>query len=175
MYDMNSYKQKAKLLLIGLFLIVSQVVYSQNMPEATVGKPLKHELLLTGYSNYFMLADVINSSVGLEWVVNDQKRKHMFAVGVSYGWGLWERENLSTVHAESPYFVYGIHWGKRRIQPEFNFGLIWPRDPGFGFFLFPIITGGARYYAAKSPLMLRAGVGTGGLVVGLGFRIHQNN
>jgi len=170
---MKSHQQKAKFLLLGVFLLASQLLQAQSLLETTVEKPRKSELMLAGYSNYFMLAEVVNGSIGVEWVVKKEKRNYMFATGLSYGWGLWNKGEYNTVHAASPYFVYGIQWSKKRIQPELNVGLIWPRDPGLGFFVFPIITGGARYYAAKSPLMLRAGFGTGGLLMGVGCRIYQ--
>jgi hypothetical protein len=170
---MKIHQQKAKLLLLGVFLVASELVRAQSKPVATVEKPRKSELILASYSNYFILAEVVNGSMGLEWIVKKEKRNYMFAAGLSYGWGLWNKGELNTAHAESPYFVYGIQWSKKRIQPEFNVGLIWPRDPGLGFFVYPIITGGARYYVAKSPLMLRAGIGTGGLLLGVGCRIYQ--
>jgi hypothetical protein len=170
---MKSHQQKAKLLLLGVFLLASQLLPAQSLPEATVEKPRKSELILAGYGNYFMLAEVVNGSIGVEWIVKKEKRNYMFATGLSYGWGLWNKGEFNTVHGESPYFVYGIQWSKKRIQPELNVGLIWPREQGLDFLVYPIITAGARYYVAKSPLMLRAGIGTGGVVMGVGCRIYQ--
>jgi hypothetical protein len=161
--------------LVGFFLAANSFASAQELADENTKIPLQHGLMLTTYGNYMPLAGFVNASAGIEWIVRDQKRSHVFAGGVSNGWFETNNGNLKVMHQASPYFVYGIYWGKKRIQPEVNLGVIMLRDKPSFFLLYPILTGGIRYYAANSPLMLRAGVGTGGLVIGLGWKLSSFN
>jgi hypothetical protein len=163
------------LLLMSLFVVANSFVSAQILAEEKTKIPLQHGLMLTTYGNYMPLAGFVNASAGIEWVVRDQKRSHVFSGGFSNGWFETVDRNLKNMHRASPYFVYGIYWGKKRIQPEVNLGVIMLREKPSFFALYPILTGGIRYYAASNPLMLRAGVGTGGLVIGLGWRLSKFN
>lgn len=172
---MNRYLLPVALLFVSLFGVASSFVSAQSPADEKAKIPLQHGLMLTTYGNYMPLAGFVNASAGIEWVVRDQKRSHVFAGGFSNGWFETVDRNLKDMHRASPYFVYGIYWGKKRIQPEVNLGVIVLREKPSFFALYPILTGGIRYYAASSPLMLRAGAGTGGLVVGLGWRLSNFN
>ncbi len=171
----NNKPNWAKMLLLSLFLGASQLVLAQAPPDTLAKAPLQQSLIVTGYGNVFPASFVWIANIGVEYVIHKKRLHHMFGAVISDN-GYFGYRPAESDLTPSPYLIYGLYFGQKQLHPEINVGAIWLRDMQFiNPVLYPILTAGLRYQTANSPLMIRAGFGTGGFLIGLGWKLNQRN